>query len=155
MSKRKPYNDMAGYVCSRRNEVNRNWVVICDAAEQGLDTDGGRWVVLCIEHGTLVNVTSVKLGRPLLKIPDFCEECMEGYTPAERAAPCSECGALPSAPAIIQRLVIAAEHALSSAHHMIRETSGSGTPEGCRKNLAWMRQASALENAITKAKGTP
>ena len=78
-SKRKPYNNLAGYVASRRNIVNQGWVVIYKASEQGLDESGGKYVVVCETHNTLVNVTSLKLARPLLKVPDFCEECMKDY----------------------------------------------------------------------------
>lgn len=84
MNKRKPYNNLRGYKCSRRNTVNRNHVVICDAEPQGLDGDGaGRWAVMCMVHNTLTFVTSVRLGRPLMKIPEFCEECMKDYREGE------------------------------------------------------------------------
>ena len=77
MSNRKPYGDLAGYKCSRRNVVNRHWVVICEAEAQGLDGDGQRWAVMCMEHSTVTFMPSVAKARPLLKVPDFCEECMK------------------------------------------------------------------------------
>lgn len=80
MSKRKPHNDLAGYVASRRNEINRNWVVIAEAEAQHLDGDGDRWAVMCMEHSTVVFMPSVKKARPLLKLPEFCEECMAEET---------------------------------------------------------------------------
>jgi hypothetical protein len=76
-SKRKPFNNLAGYIASRHNDINGGWVVIYDAAEAGLDASGGRYVVSCEKHNVLVNVTSMKLARPCLKVPDFCEECMK------------------------------------------------------------------------------
>lgn len=73
MSKRKPYNDCAGYIASRRNEINRGWVVIYVASEQGLDTSDGKYATVCEKHST----TSVPKARPFLKYPEFCEACME------------------------------------------------------------------------------
>lgn len=73
MSNRKPYNDRAGYVASRHNLINNGWVVIYRAKEAQLDEDGGKYVVSCELHGT------VPKARPFLKIPEFCEDCMEGY----------------------------------------------------------------------------
>ena len=78
-SKRKPFNHLAGYVASRHNVVNGGWVVIYKADEAGLDPDGGPWVTVCETHFTLCNHTSLKLARPCLKIPDFCEDCMKDY----------------------------------------------------------------------------
>ncbi len=80
-SKRKPYNHFAGYIASRRNVINRGWVVIYYAAAQGLDESGGRYAVVCETHNTICNTTSLKLARPFLKIPEFCEECMKDYRP--------------------------------------------------------------------------
>jgi hypothetical protein len=75
-SKRKPFNDCAGYIASRRNVINNGWVVIYLAAEAKLDESGGKYAVVCETHNTICNVTSMKLARPFLKIPEFCEECM-------------------------------------------------------------------------------
>jgi hypothetical protein len=79
MSKRKPYNSCAGYIASRRNEINRGWIVIYKAKEAGLDDSGGKYVVSCETHKVNVNMTSIPKARPLLKVPDFCEECMRGF----------------------------------------------------------------------------
>ena len=77
-STRKPYNDRAGYVASRRNTINRGWVVIYRAADQGIDVDGNTYAVVCESHGTIVGVNSIPKARPFLKYPEFCEACMEG-----------------------------------------------------------------------------
>lgn len=83
MSVRKPYNDRAGYVVSRRNDVNRGWVVIYVAAEQGIDAgvdpSSGRpykYIASCETHDVFVGGTSIPSLRSCLKVPDFCEECM-------------------------------------------------------------------------------
>lgn len=75
-SKRKPYNHLAGYVASRHNLINNGWVVIYKAKEAGLDPSGGPWVTSCELHNVVCNTTSLKLARPFLKFPEFCEECM-------------------------------------------------------------------------------
>lgn len=75
MSNRKPYNDCAGYVASRRHPVHRGWLVILKAEEAGLDTAGGPWVVSCETHHTLRNHTSLSKARDSMKSPDFCEAC--------------------------------------------------------------------------------
>lgn len=79
MSKRKPFNDCAGYIASRRNEINRGWVVIYNAAAQGLDTSDGKYAVVCEQHHVILNVKSVASARPLLRFPEFCEQCMAGF----------------------------------------------------------------------------
>lgn len=82
MSKRKPYNDRAGYIASRHNLINNGWVVIYRAKEQGVDESGGPYVTVCELHGTLCNTTSLPKARPFLKYPEFCEECMADYAKA-------------------------------------------------------------------------
>jgi hypothetical protein len=84
MSRRKPHNTDAGYIASRRHptikgvsgERGKGWVVIYEAAEQGLDTEGGRYAVVCHSHGNIVNETSLRGARASMKCPqNFCEEC--------------------------------------------------------------------------------
>jgi len=77
-SGRKPYNGDPGYVCSRRNDINREWVVIYDAQQcpGQFDDSDGRWVAMCMKHETICNSASLKSARPFLKFPEFCEECM-------------------------------------------------------------------------------
>jgi hypothetical protein len=77
MSKRKPYNDCAGYVASRRNAITGGWLVIYRAEEAGLDPSGGQWVTSCECHGTLCNHSSLPKARDSMKSPDFCEACQE------------------------------------------------------------------------------
>jgi len=76
MSRRKPYNDRAGYVCSRRSGKGRGWVVVYEAELQGLDVDGCRYAVVCEAHGTIVGSRSLKDARVLMKSVEFCEACM-------------------------------------------------------------------------------
>lgn len=75
MSRRKPFNDRAGYVASLRNPTSGGWCVIYKADEAELDSHGGNWITTCEVHGTLCNHTSLKLARASMKSPDFCEAC--------------------------------------------------------------------------------
>ena len=75
-SERKPYNDTAGYIASRHNMINAGWVVIYLAKEQGLDDSQGKYAVSCELHNVLTYTSSLPKARPLLKYPDFCEECI-------------------------------------------------------------------------------
>lgn len=77
MSKRKPYNEYAGYVASLRSGANRGWVVIYKAEDQGFDTGGDKYGVVCETHHTICPAPNLKLARVIMKCPDFCEECME------------------------------------------------------------------------------
>lgn len=85
-SNRKPYNDCAGYVASRHNDINGGWVVIYRAAEQGIDVGENTYATVCETHGTICGTTSIPKARPFLKIPEFCEQCM-GTEPAEYRQP--------------------------------------------------------------------
>lgn len=75
MSKRKPYNEDAGYIASLRSGHNKGWVVIYNAKEQGLDDADGKYAVVCQTHKTIVNTTSLPKAREIMKCPDFCEKC--------------------------------------------------------------------------------
>ncbi len=75
MSVRKPFNDKAGYIASLRHPVHRGWIVIYRAEEQGLDTEGGPWAVVCESHKRILSTRSLKAARAAMKAPDFCEEC--------------------------------------------------------------------------------
>jgi hypothetical protein len=76
MSNRKPYNDKAGYIASRKNDINQGWVVLYIAAEQGLDVTDGKYAIVCETHSTILNTSSIPKARPFLKYPEFCELCM-------------------------------------------------------------------------------
>ncbi len=79
MSKRKPFNDRAGYVASRKNNINRGWVVIYIATQQGLDNSDGKYAVVCEKHSIICNTSSIPKARPFLKHPEFCEQCVDDY----------------------------------------------------------------------------
>ena len=82
-SKRKPYNDKAGYVCSLRsgpylsNEGRRGWVVVYDTTQIDSGDWGGRWIASCETHGIFMAHTSQRGARATMKCgsEEFCEEC--------------------------------------------------------------------------------
>ena len=79
MSSRKPYNQDAGYIASKRSGLNRGWVVIYNASEAGLDDADGKYAVVCQTHGSIVNTTSLLKARSAMKCPDsFCDGCRGG-----------------------------------------------------------------------------
>ena len=78
VSKRKPYNDRAGYVASLRSGPGRRFVVIYRAAKQGLDPrDGGPRAVVCEAHGAILRTASLRAARGAMKSgsAEFCDDC--------------------------------------------------------------------------------
>ena len=53
------------------------WRSYGTAEDLGLDPDGGKWVVICEKHATVVNVPTLRAARST-RTTDFCEACMEG-----------------------------------------------------------------------------
>ncbi|KKN77626.1 hypothetical protein LCGC14_0359010 [marine sediment metagenome] len=74
MSKRKPHNNDAGYIASRRHPIHRGWMVLYLAEKQGIDTDN-KYAVVCCKHSTCIGTTSIPNGRALMKSGEFCEKC--------------------------------------------------------------------------------
>lgn len=88
---RKPYNIKAGYIASRHNQINNGWVVIYLAKEQGLDDSQGKYAVSCELHNVLTFTSSLPKARPLLKVPDFCEECVKPECSLSPLCHCDNC----------------------------------------------------------------
>ena len=77
-SKRKPYNDCAGYRASARTGKDKGWVVIYEADAQGIDVGGMRYAIVCETHSTLTGATSMPGARASMKAPcDWCEDCRQ------------------------------------------------------------------------------
>jgi hypothetical protein len=82
---RKPHSDFAGYRAELRNKYSGGHTVISDcklAVEQGSPLvedyvlEGGRYQVLCNEHGHLIYCSSMPVARDLMKDPtEFCMVC--------------------------------------------------------------------------------
>ena len=85
MSNRKPHQDFAGYRAELRNKYSGGHTIISDcklAAEQGAPLvedwirEGGRYQVLCNEHGYLIYCSDMRPARGLMKDPtEFCMPC--------------------------------------------------------------------------------
>jgi hypothetical protein len=61
---------------SLRSGLNRGWVVIYLAKEQGLDATNGKYAVVCQTHHTIVNTKNLPLARTSMKNPsEFCQGC--------------------------------------------------------------------------------
>jgi hypothetical protein len=75
MSKRKPFNDRAGYVASRKNPLTGVHNVIYIASEQGIDADA-KYVTVCEAHCQMVSATSIPRARLDMKdASQWCSEC--------------------------------------------------------------------------------
>jgi len=85
MSSRKPHQDFAGYIAELRNKYSGGHTIISDckrAAAEGnalvenYIEEGGRYQVLCNEHGHLVYCTNLPVARECMKDPtSFCMVC--------------------------------------------------------------------------------
>lgn len=101
VSRRKPYNDRAGYLASLRSGPEQldgkcGWVVIYNTEAQGLDSDGGPWSVVCETHGTIVQVSSQRAARSVMKAGsnEFCDCCRQTCTEGffDKNEKCPNCG---------------------------------------------------------------
>lgn len=91
-SKRKPYNDRAGYIASRKNPVTGDWAVIYNAKQAEIDADY-RHVVVCEAHGNMIASASRDLAYADMKTPwEWCDDCRKASEPApeleSRRHPC-------------------------------------------------------------------
>ena len=75
---RKQHNDELGYIAERMNPfVAGKKVVIYIAAEQGIDTGGKKYAIVCDAHSTIAGATNLPDARVVMKRPDnFCEDCL-------------------------------------------------------------------------------
>lgn len=72
---------LAGY---RRHRAHPATIaVVVDAAEAGLDTEGGRLAVQCLLHSEIINTDHIDVANDLIKDPtEFCEYCRQAARPA-------------------------------------------------------------------------
>jgi hypothetical protein len=77
MSNRKPFNDCAGYVASRKNSLTGIHNVIYIASEQDIDT-GTKYVTVCECHHTMIGSTSIPKARIDMKDASvWCDDCYD------------------------------------------------------------------------------
>jgi hypothetical protein len=75
MSVRKPFNDCAGYVASKKNPFTGTSNVIYIASEQGIETDG-KYITVCEGHRQMVSSANIPNARIDMKdASQWCSEC--------------------------------------------------------------------------------
>lgn len=72
----------AGCVHSAFSKWSGALVSIYDAEQAGIDAST-RWVCLCEDHGTLLDVAKMSIARSMARVPDWCEKC---YSTAEEVS---------------------------------------------------------------------
>lgn len=67
----------------QRSRITGTLVSIYDSShpDNVFDPDGGRWVTVCEDHGTLVNHRTLALAKAHLPHAVWCEECQAESTP--------------------------------------------------------------------------
>lgn len=58
---------------TRRTRDTGDLLTVGTAVELGADPEGGKWVIICEEHSTLVNVDTREVAMNVRGI-DFCDE---------------------------------------------------------------------------------
>lgn len=70
----------AGVVYVTRSRDIETVGVVYEASIQGLDTDGGRYAIVCNKHNAVVNSTNKKDAKYLAgRTREFCEYCREEF----------------------------------------------------------------------------
>lgn len=68
----------AGYRAHRRSSLTGTTVVLVDGKAADLDTDAGRWSLVCEDHGTVCAFTHQQDARGWMDAPEcWCEKCGE------------------------------------------------------------------------------
>lgn len=66
----------AGEVKRSRSRLTGTLVVLFDTNKTDeYDSDGGRWVTICDEHGTVCNHDTRKVAESHMPYVSWCEEC--------------------------------------------------------------------------------
>lgn len=65
---------------TRKPRGERYALTVGTAEDLGLDDDGGKWVVCCDEHSTVVNVDTRRVALEI-KSWEFCDECRDEEFP--------------------------------------------------------------------------
>lgn len=76
--------EWAGYVAHRKSKLTGTTVVLVEAEAQGLSVeDGGRWALICNEHGGLIQDTNKARLRGHMGEPEqWCPDCQEKFRDA-------------------------------------------------------------------------
>lgn len=86
-TRRKPHRDLAGYLTERRNSYSGGHTIVLDcrraeaeghALVEDYSEEGGRYQVLCNEHGYVVHCSNMDTARECMKDPTvFCGVCRD------------------------------------------------------------------------------
>lgn len=77
MSVRKPFNDCAGYVASRKNPFTNIHNVIYVASEQGIEAPY-KYVTVCEGHKQMISSKNISNARIDMKdASQWCSKCSE------------------------------------------------------------------------------
>lgn len=72
--------DHEGLLYSVKSKVSGGMGRVYDAEKAGYDSEGGKYVVTCDTHGTLINTDSLGDAKRTAAAPhNFCEECRGEY----------------------------------------------------------------------------
>lgn len=74
-SLRKLVREKTGLIQRRKSRELGVWVSVYDAEPGGFCADGGAYVTLCEEHGTICNHDTIKLALDHAPYVEWCEEC--------------------------------------------------------------------------------
>lgn len=76
-----PFKQYAGFIAASRSAKNKGWVVIYDAAAQGIDVGENlrgkpkRYAVVCEKHHAILGESNLSLARKSMRYPEFCDDC--------------------------------------------------------------------------------
>lgn len=75
MSNRKPFNNRAGYVASKKNPITSTSNVIYVASAQGIEADS-KYITVCEGHNQMISSTSIPKARVDMKnASQWCSDC--------------------------------------------------------------------------------
>lgn len=144
MTTRADLKQNAGFMAARQNDVTGGWVTIYVAAAQGIDVgEGNKYAVVCEEHGTILGTNSLRVARPTMRYPEFCDACMAvARAEAREAAKAEEQARAAAREREEDPLCICgtarSEHALC------------GCPDGFITPKAWARQRAIIAKEATR-----
>lgn len=71
---------MAGYRTHTKSRSSKTTAVLVDGGEQGLDTSGGKWQTICLDHSFIVAHSGQRVARDVLGHPEtWCQPCAEAF----------------------------------------------------------------------------
>lgn len=71
-----PHDNDAGLISVHKNALTNNYVCLYEAEGQGLDTEGGRYALVCWQHATTLSHTNKKDAGYFARNPtEWCEGC--------------------------------------------------------------------------------